>query len=95
MKKQICNCLLTLLATISTFQLNIAQDLDTNQKIDNWFLEQRFILADKNDDALLERKEMQSFANEFSYFLIERYYSASDANKDGYLSFGNVCQKKI
>lgn len=90
MKKQICNCLLTLLATISTFQLNIAQDLDANQKIDNWFLEQRFILADKNDDALLERKEMQSFSNEFSYFLIERYYSASDANKDGYLSFSEM-----
>jgi len=94
MKNQIPNCLLTLLAISFSFHLSFGQDLDTNQKINNWFLEQRFMMADKNDDALLDQKEMESFQEEFVYFLTNRYFDLSDVNQDGLLSFSEMFSRR-
>ncbi len=94
MKNQICTCLLTLLATISSLNICIGQDIPINQKIDNWFLEQRFMMADQNDDALLDRKEMENFKEEFVYFLTSRYFDLSDTNRDGLLNFGEMFSRR-
>lgn len=94
MKNHIRNCLLSLLATIITFNTSFGQERQINEKIDNWFLEQRFILADKNDDALLDKKEMDNFGSEFVYFLNDRYYQLSDANQDGLLSFSEMFSRR-
>lgn len=94
MKNQICKCLLTLLATLSSLHMSFGQHGETNQKIDSWFLEQRFMMADKNDDALLDRREMEKFKEEFVYFLTNRNFDLSDTNKDGLLNFGEMFSRK-
>ena len=58
-----------------------------------WYLEERFLIADQNDDALLDRSEMEVFEKEFIYFLSERHFETSDRNQDGLLSFNEINQK--
>ncbi|MDX1908590.1 MAG: hypothetical protein SF053_16250 [Bacteroidia bacterium] len=67
-----------------------AQTDPLNQQISLWFLEERFIIADKNDDALLNRDELMRFPQEFGYYLDERTYSLTDKNHDTYLSFYEI-----
>lgn len=94
MKNQFLNCLFTLLASALFSQFSFGQDTETRQKIDNWFLEQRFIMADQNDDAMLDRKEMENFEEEFVYFLTSRYFDLSDTNRDGLLNFGEMFARR-
>ncbi|MEM7372671.1 MAG: hypothetical protein AAF587_28880 [Bacteroidota bacterium] len=63
------------------------------QRIGIWFLEERFILADQNDDALLEKAELESFPNEFAYYLEDHTFKASDKNQDGFLSFNETLSR--
>ena len=82
----------SLFALLSSFIFSPiwAQNASFDQVVSNWFLEERFIIADKNDDALLEREEMEAFAGEFVYYLSGRNYSLTDRNRDGFLSFNEM-----
>lgn len=66
-----------------------------HQKVYDWFLEERFLITDQNDDALLDRQEMQQFPEEFAYFLVERHYTLTDLNRDGRLSFNELNQRTL
>lgn len=80
---------LTLLLTfLPVFQL--AAQADLNRKLSLWFLEERFLITDQNDDALLDRDEMKRFSREFAYYLDARHFVLSDKNKDGMLSFNEL-----
>lgn len=71
-------------------KLATAQIDPMSQKITEWYLEERFIIADQNDDALLDRDEMLRFPREFTYYLVERHFQLSDKNRDGLLSFNEL-----
>ena len=71
----------------------VGQSSPMNQKITEWYLEERFIIADQNDDALLDRHEMQKFPKEFTYYLIDRHFQLSDKNRDGLLSYNELYQR--
>lgn len=80
---------LSLLFAAAPFFSLYAQN--TPQKeISTWFLEERFLIADQNDDALLDLKEMKRFPQEFAYYLTDSHFDLSDNNQDGYLSFNEV-----
>ncbi|MEO0898505.1 MAG: EF-hand domain-containing protein [Bacteroidota bacterium] len=64
------------------------------EEITTWFQEERFLITDQNDDALLSRSEMERFSNEFSYFLDNRHMAIADVNKDGLLSFNEIHSKR-
>ena len=81
-----------LLPIILSYAISYAQNI--NDEISNWFLEERFIIADKNDDALLDKSEMETYDNEFVYYLTDRNYVLTDKNKDGYLSFQEIHARK-
>lgn len=70
-----------------------AQDEALSKEITIWYQEERFILADKNDDALLDKSEVEQFKSEFAYFLEPRNYEVSDKNQDGFLSFQEVVNR--
>lgn len=76
---------------ISFFYVH-AQD-PMNQIVHEWYLEERFIIADQNDDALLDIHELKRFPKEFSYYLADRHYDLSDVNKDGHLSFNELYKR--
>ncbi|WNJ16330.1 hypothetical protein [Pontibacter sp. G13] len=61
--------------------------------VNKWYQEQRFIMADLNDDALLQMSELSAFPNEFCYFLEDRHFSIADRNHDGSLSFREILEK--
>lgn len=67
-----------------------AQVNEPTKDISIWFLEERFLIADQNDDALLERSELDRFPKEFAYYLEDRHYQLADLNQDGYLSFNEI-----
>ncbi len=69
------------------FTVSLAQRSPIHEEIDLWFQEERFLITDLNDDALLERSEMKQFEEEFAYFLVPRHFELSDKNQDGFLSF--------
>jgi hypothetical protein len=71
----------------------LAQSHPTHQDIDLWFQEERFIIADQNDDALLDQSEMKRFSSEFSYYLEPRHYQLTDKNQDGLLSFNEMLDR--
>ncbi|MEZ4684757.1 MAG: hypothetical protein R3B47_01395 [Bacteroidia bacterium] len=58
-----------------------------NQILSDWYLEERFILVDKDKDALLDRGELQQFNQEFAYYLEPRNFLLSDTDGDGKLSY--------
>ena len=60
------------------------------QKINSWYLDERFLIADLNDDALLDQTELANFRTEFSYYLENRNYLLTDTNRDGMLSFREI-----
>jgi len=84
--------LLLLTYLLIIVSISYAQDA-MNQKIHDWFLEERFLIADQNDDALLELKELERFPNEFAYYLVNRNYSLTDQNEDGHLSFNELSKR--
>ncbi len=63
------------------------QAQDPGQAIAEWYLEERFLLADRNEDARLNREELNAFPGEFSYYLLDQHYRAADQNQDGHLTF--------
>lgn len=67
-----------------------SQNLTNSREIRDWYLEERFLITDSNDDALLDRTELAKFSDEFSYYLIEEHFRASDYNKDRHLSFNEI-----
>ncbi|MFK7971015.1 MAG: hypothetical protein AB8F95_11640, partial [Bacteroidia bacterium] len=58
-----------------------------NQVLTDWYLEERFILADQDKDALLDKDELKQFPQEFGYYLDSRNFGLTDLDKDGKLSF--------
>lgn len=60
---------------------------DSQNALTTWFLEARFMLADQDRDALLDPEELSRFPEEFGYFLDDLYFTLSDENADGKLSF--------
>lgn len=78
-----------LFACVPFFSLH-AQTHSPQKEISTWFLEERFLIADQNDDALLDLSELKQFPQEFAYYLTDRNFDLSDNNQDGYLSFNEV-----
>ncbi|MEL6649423.1 MAG: hypothetical protein AAFQ87_01325 [Bacteroidota bacterium] len=79
----------SLLAALAPlFSLHAQQS--PQQQISTWFLEERFLIADQNDDALLEIEEMKRFPQEYAFYLTEDNFKLSDNNQDGYLSFNEI-----
>lgn len=60
---------------------------------DTWFLEERFLIADKDENALLNRAELQTYSREFGYYLAENHFALSDLNHDGQLSFNEISKR--
>ncbi len=84
------NAALFLLLSLSSVTPIFAQPASLKQEISIWFLEERFLIADHNDDALLETGELRKFPEEFVYYLDERNFEAADKNRDGFLSFNEI-----
>ncbi len=61
-----------------------------SSRLNSWYLEERFLIADRNDDALLNQRELLRFADEFAYYLVEHHFNATDINQDGSLSFHEI-----
>lgn len=87
MSRLLTLCILALISQFLLVQKVNAQLDPIHQQINNWFQEERFLIADQNDDALLDQSEMERFENEFSYFLVDRHYELTDQNQDGFISF--------
>lgn len=81
---------LFLLLSLSSVSPLLAQTSVLKQEISVWFLEERFLIADYNDDALLEMNELRQFPEEFIYYLDSRNFQSSDRNQDGLLSFNEI-----
>ncbi len=79
---------------LSMFFSLSAQPLPLDQAASLWFQEERFMMADRNDDARLDLAEMAVFSEEFSYFLEKRRYEWTDRNQDGLLSFSEIQEVK-
>ncbi len=67
-----------------------AQSPTVDQITSKWFQEERFLMADRNDDARLDRTELAAFPEEFVYFLDPRQLSWADQNRDGVLHFSEM-----
>lgn len=70
-----------------------SQAQETETLLGNWYLQERFIIADKNEDALMEKAELQQFPNEFAYYLYGRNFDLTDLNQDSKLSFNEMVQR--
>lgn len=81
--------LLLFLTSFSQFS-SIGQNDDFSRVASNWFQEERFLMADQNDDARLNAAEMRAYENEFIFFLDARQYDWTDKNNDGLLSFTEI-----
>ena len=68
----------------------VAQPNDIARVTSDWFQEERFLIADRNDDARLDRRELMAFPEEFVYFLEDNHFDWADANHDGLLTFHEV-----
>jgi hypothetical protein len=65
--------------------------VEANQNlVSNWYLEERFLITDQNEDALLDKSEMRQFPKEFAYYLDNRNFELTDLNKDRKLSFNEM-----
>lgn len=62
-------------------------------EIENWYLEERFIVADQNDDSLLSKDELKKFDVEFSYYLVDQNFTLTDLNKDAQLSYNEISKR--
>lgn len=84
------NAVLFLLLYFASYSPLHAQPASLKKEISVWFLEERFLIADHNDDALLEKSELAQFPEEFVYYLDARNFDATDKNLDGFLSFNEI-----
>ncbi|MEM7654508.1 MAG: EF-hand domain-containing protein [Bacteroidota bacterium] len=82
-----------LLLSVFLFNSLAAQNQVATQEVSLWFLEERFLLTDQNDDALLARSELESFSDEFCYYLEGRNFELADINQDGLLSFNEMLKR--
>lgn len=64
------------------------------QKVSNWYWQERFVVTDANEDALLEKSELSKFPSEFSYYLDTKNFQSSDENHDGLLSYQEMLSHK-
>ncbi|MEO0468611.1 MAG: hypothetical protein AAF206_03245 [Bacteroidota bacterium] len=78
------------LVILFSCQFLAAQQSLSDRAMSTWFLEERFLIADANNDALLDRDELNQFPQEFVYFLVDRHYQLTDQNRDGKLSFNEI-----
>ena len=83
-----CVCL----TALSSYSLH-AQTDPIHEKINLWFQEERFLITDRNEDALLDAEEMKLFQEEFAYFLVPRHYELTDKNQDGFISFRELLDR--
>ena len=86
-------CLCLLFSVLISPNLH-AQKSFLDKEITTWYLEERFLIADQNDDALLDKSEMEVFEKEFIYYLTDRNFTLADKNRDGFLSYNEINQKK-
>jgi hypothetical protein len=84
-------CVLVVLLTL-VFTAN-AQQNNHHDAITTWFLEERFLIADQNEDALLSTAELRQYECEFSYYLIEQHFKICDSNTDGHLSYNEILRR--
>ncbi|MFK7921449.1 MAG: hypothetical protein AB8H47_05805 [Bacteroidia bacterium] len=54
--------------------------------LDLWFLQARFSESDKNRDQQLSYSEMETFPEEWAYFLVDEFFTEADLNQDGFLN---------
>jgi len=64
-----------------------------SNRLNTWYLEERFLIADRNDDALLSKSELLRFADEFSFYLVDHHFITTDENRDGQLSFNEIINR--
>lgn len=83
---------LLILAAVASLSAR-AQSDGFDQAVAEWYQEERFLLADRNEDALLDRSELEPLQVEFGYFLTGDNYRLSDLNKDSKLSFNEIRQR--
>ena len=76
---------------ILSFFYSFAQD---TEKASNWYWRERFVAADVNENAFLEKAELAKFPLEFAYYLDSRNFSTTDENRDGELSFNEMSAKE-
>lgn len=69
---------------------SLAQNADLTRVASNWYQEERFLMADQNDDARLNASEIQAFEEEFVFFADARQFELTDKNNDGLLSFAEI-----
>lgn len=65
-----------------------------SDKVSTWYWEERFAVADVNEDALLEKSELSKFSTEFAFYLDSKNFTSTDENGDGFLSFAEMIGKK-
>jgi hypothetical protein len=84
--KNLILVLLSLLLFSGNFFLCL-QAQTPGQKVAEWYLEERFLLADRNEDARLSPEELAAFPGEFVYYRLDQHFAAADQNQDGHLTF--------
>ena len=90
MKRPLLFLFTTLYLSFSFIQ---TQAQETETLLGNWYLQERFLIADKNEDALMAKAELQQFSKEFAYYLYGRNFALTDLNRDGKLSFNEMSQR--
>ncbi|MEM6265092.1 MAG: hypothetical protein AAGI38_21470 [Bacteroidota bacterium] len=83
------------LFVLFSFGTLYGQQIPVEEELTKWFYEERFIIADQNMDALLDKQELVSFQEEFVYYLQGRNYELTDRNKDGRLSFREMYARRV
>jgi len=81
------------ISLLISVQYTFAQYEREASRLSSWYLEERFLIADRDDDALLNKRELLRFSDEFAYYLVDHHYQATDANRDGLLSFNEINQR--
>lgn len=76
--------LLCLSLPLSVFSQNL------DEKVSSFYWQERFSVADENEDGTLEKAEMAKFPSEFAYYLDVRNFQAADDNQDGALTFNEM-----
>ena len=80
----------SLVLLISLFSLTSFAQQDISRITSDWFQEERFLIADLNDDARLDRGEISQFSEEFVFFTDSRQFALTDRNQDGLLSYSEI-----
>lgn len=86
------NKLLTVLLIIISFSNHtlLSQEQISTREIHLWFQEERFLITDQDNNALLDREEMLKYNSEFAYYLAQNHYDLTDTNNDNLISFKEI-----